>query len=167
MHAQFEPGLPGTGPLPVHMHQGRPTPWSEGFVIRVIPDEGNEWIANVQGGYGYAKKIIPWPEAKLIFAIANGGVYLLFPEEPDHWRFLDASGIDGHISLRHELAMITTYNDVIAIRPDGAIAWRRSLAVDGVEIKQIDLDKIIGRACLDPPDYWIDFAIRIADGSDG
>src|SRR5436190_23886434 len=103
MHAAFEPGLPGTGPLPIHLHQGRPTPWSEGVVIRVTPDCGDEWIANLQSGYGYATKIIYWELAKSIVVIVGGAIYLIFPDDPQRWRFIDDLGIDCQISHAHEL----------------------------------------------------------------
>lgn len=166
MRAQFEPGLPGTGPFPVHMHQGHPTPWSEGVVVRVFPDRAHEWIANLQGSHGYATKIVSWPRAGAIWVVINGGVYLLYAEEPARWRYYADLGIDCRVLNDHELALLTTYYDLIAIRPSGEIAWARSLAIDGVEIVEVRDGKIIGLACVDPPDDWKEFTLRISDGTD-
>lgn len=166
MRAIIEPGLPGTGPLPVHLHTGRPTPWSEGCVFRFEPDAGPAWIGNLQTGYGYATKIVPWEEAGAIVVIAKGATYFVRPDTPGTWQFIDLLGIDCVLAPSRDLAILATYNDVVAITANGLVNWRRSVAVDGVEVQRIEAGIIYGRAGIDPPDEWHPFAIQLTDGSD-
>ncbi len=134
MIATIEAGLPGTGPLPVHLHTGKPTSWSEGCVVRFTARSGDQWIGNLQTGYGYATKVMQWPEADAVIVIAKGAVYFVRPNHTDQWKFIDLLGIDCVIAPSRDLALISTYTDVVAISSDGSELWRRSVAVDGVEI---------------------------------
>ena len=164
MKATFVPGLPGTGSLPVHLHTGKPTPWSEGYVIRVQPDSGKEWIGNLQAGYGYATKIIEWSTANAIIVIAHGASYFVRPDHPDEWTYIDNSGIDCSIAPHGKIALLATYNDIIAISMNGSELWRHSVAVDGVEITRIVDGLIFGQACMDPPDMWVPFILDLNKG---
>lgn len=166
MHATIEPGLPGTGPLPVHLHTGHPTPWSEGTVVRFEPDDGASWIGNLQTGYGYATKIALWPAAGAVIVIAKGAAYFVRPSDPESWRFLGSVGIDCRLISDQRLAILTTYSDVIAIAQDGSESWSRRVAIDGVEILEMDNGLILGAAGIDPPDEWCPFALSLHDGSD-
>jgi hypothetical protein len=164
MTAIFEPGLPGTGPVPVHLHTGTPRPWSEGCVVRFQPDSVSDWIGNLQTGYGYATKIIAWAEARALIVIAKGASYFVRPDRPEDWRFLDLLGIDCVVAPSRSLALLSTYTDVVAISTDGSPKWRRTVAVDGVEIVRIEGGLVSGRAGIDPPDDWRPFSFRLADG---
>ena len=166
MIATLEAGLPGIGPLPVHLHTGKPTPWSEGCVVRVTPRSGHPWIGNLQTGYGYATTIVEWPEADAVIVIAKGAVYFVRPDQPDKWEFIDLLGIDCVITQSRDLALITTYTDVIAITSNGSEQWRRSVAVDGVVINDIRNGLIHGSAGIDPPDEWHTFVMQLATGID-
>lgn len=166
MIATIQPGLPGNGPLPVHLHTGRPTPWSEGCVVRFTPQIGDEWLGNLQTGYGYATKIVEWPEANAVVVIAKGAVYLVRPDHPGEWTFIDLMGIDCVIAPTRDLALISTYTDVVVVSTDGTERWRRSLAVDGVEITSVRNDLIHGNAGIDPPDEWHPFLLALQTGAD-
>ncbi len=166
MRATFEAGLPGTGPLPIHLHAGRPTPWSEGCVVRFNRGADNEWIGNLQTGYGYATKLIDWADADATIVIAKGAVYFVRPNVPDNWRYLDMLGIDCRMTNPGDIAILSTYTDVVALLPDGREKWRRSVAIDGVEIQSIRDGLVYGRAGIDPPDEWHPFTLDLQTGSD-
>lgn len=166
MIATLEAGLPGTGPLPVHLHTGKPTPWSEGCVVRFTPRAGDEWIGNLQSGYGYATKVTEWPEANAVVVIAKGATYFIRPDHPNDWIYIDLLGIDCIVAPTGELAVLSTYTDVVAISVDGAERWRRSIAIDGVEITKIESGLIHGSAGIDPPDEWHPFALQLETGND-
>jgi len=166
MIASIEPGLPGTGPLPVHLHTGRPTPWSEGCVVRFTLRSGDAWIGNLQTGYGYATKIAEWPEANAVVVIAKGAVYFVRPDQPNKWTFIDLLGTDCLIAPTRDLAFLTTYTDVVAVSVAGTERWRRSVAVDGVEITDIRNGLVHGYAGIDPPDQWHPFVLELATGMD-
>lgn len=166
MIATIESGLPGTGPLPVHFHTGRPTPWSEGCVVRFAPQSGDAWIGNLKTGYGYATKVVEWPEANVVVVIANGAVYLVRPDQPGEWVFIDLCGIDCVIAPTRDLTLISTYTDVVAVSTDGTERWRRSVALYGVEITSIRNGVVLGNAGIDPPDDWRPFVLALDSGID-
>jgi hypothetical protein len=166
MTATFEPGLSGTGPLPVHLHTGKPTPWSEGCVVRFLPESGQSWIANLQTGWGYARKIIAWDKADAFIVIANGASYFVCANQPERWRFHDLTGIDCVIAPAGQTAILTTHTDIVAISTDGSELWRRTVAVDGVEGLRIENGLIYGSAGVDPPDEWQPFLLRLSDGKE-
>lgn len=151
--------------MPVHLHAGHPTPWSEGIVVRIEPDEGPAWIANAQPGVGYARKLHFWHRANSLIMIARGAVYLVCPDPPSEWQFVDFTGIDCQLTPSESLAIISTYTDVIAIGLDWTIRWSLDLAIDGVELLDVRDDFILGRACIDPPDGWQPFTLKTLDGS--
>lgn len=166
MHATIEPGLPGTGPLPVHLHTGHPTPWSEGTVVRFEPDDGASWIGNLQSGDCGATKVEPWPAADAMVVIAKGAAYFVRPRDPENWRFVGSVGIDCRLTPDQRLAILTTYSDLIALAQDGSENWSRRVAIDGVEILEMDNGLILGAAAIDPLDEWYPFAVSLHDGLD-
>ena len=166
MTAKIEAGLPGIGPLPVHLHTGNPTPWSEGCVVRFTSKSGDEWIGNLQRGYGYATKLIEWPDANAFIVIAKGATYFVRPNEPTNWTYFDLLGIDCMMLPQHDIALLSTYTDVVAISNGGDEIWRRSVAIDGVEITKIENGLIHGTAGIDPPDEWHPFLLQVATGND-
>ncbi|QDT76600.1 hypothetical protein Mal35_00190 [Gimesia maris] len=166
MKATIEPGLPGTGPVPVHLHTGNPTSWTEGCVVRFRSDSGNEWIGNLQTGYGYATRIIEWNAANAIFVIARGAAYFIRPDHPESWICIDELGSDCNISPDEKIALLTTYTEIVAITMNGTELWRRDIAIDGVEVTQIEEALIYGRACMDPPDMWVPFILDLNTGLD-
>ncbi|WP_417379908.1 hypothetical protein [Gimesia sp.] len=166
MKATIEPGLPGTGPVPVHPHTGNPTPWTEGCVVRFRSDSGNEWIGNLQTGNGYATRIIEWNAAKAMFVIAGGAAYFIRPDQPESWICFDELGSDCILSPDEKIALLTTYTEIVAIAMNGTELWRRDIAIDGIEITQIEGGLIYGNACMDPPDLWVSFILDLKNGLD-
>ncbi|MCC9602267.1 hypothetical protein LOC67_17065 [Stieleria sp. JC731] len=166
MNATIEAGLPGTGPPPVHLHAGKPTPWSEGCVVRFTSRSGVGWVGNIQRGFGYATKLIEWLDAKAFIVIAKGAVYFVRPDDPNHWVCLDLLGIDCRVAPQHDVALVSTYTDVFAISKSGIELWRRTVAIDGVEITEIGNALVRGEAGIDPPDEWQPFVLDIATGND-
>ena len=107
-----------------------------------------------------------WGAARAIIVIAKGAAYFVRPDEPQQWKFIDSMGIDCLIVSDGDIALLTTYTDVVALAPDGSITWRRRVAVDGVEIERVDGNEIYGRAEMDPPGGWQPLHIKLSDGSD-
>jgi hypothetical protein len=123
-------------------------------------------MGNFQTGYGHATKVVAWPEANAVVVIAKGAVYLVRPDQPEEWTFIDLLGMDCVIAPTRDLALISTYTDVIAVSIDGKERWRRSVAVDGVEITGIRNGVVLGNAGIDPPDEWHAFLLALDSGID-
>jgi hypothetical protein len=166
MNAEFLPGLPGVGPEPVHCFMKDATPWSEGSVVKFSGLARPDWVANLQTGWGYASQIVEWPAASGAVVIAKGAVYLLRAETPNQWRFYDPYGIQCVLAPGGRNAVIATYHDLMQLDANGDVSWRRTLAVDGVEIHKVGDDVVCGRYCDDPPDRWLDFRLSRFDGRD-
>ena len=101
-----------------------------------------------------------------MLVIAKGASYFVQPQEPKTWRFLDLLGIDCVIAPSAQCAVLATYTDVVTIDRGGSPLWRRTVAVDGVEIEKIQNGLIYGRAGIDPPDEWHRFVLRLDDGTE-
>jgi len=101
-----------------------------------------------------------------VIVIAKGAVYFVRPDRADEWRFIDLLGIDCVIAPTRDLALISTYTDVVVVSPDGTELWRRSVAVDGVEITDVRDGLIYGNAGIDPADEWHPFVLDLATGAD-
>ena len=76
------PGLSGEGPAPKHFHLKRPTPWSEGFVVRFWNQDGSEWVGNFQGLQDWSTRVVLWPEADFIVVLAMDNFYLVDAGNP-------------------------------------------------------------------------------------
>src|SRR5688572_13177839 len=109
MVAELIPGLSGTGPEPIHLYHDRPTPWSEGVVVRFSGLSTLDVIANLQPGYGYASQIVKWRQANAFIIIASGAVYFVRPESPLDWRCHGTVGIECVIAPDGRNAIISTY----------------------------------------------------------
>jgi hypothetical protein len=101
-----------------------------------------------------------------LIVIANGASYFVRPDRPEEWRFIDLLGIDCVVVPSRDIALLSTYTDVVAISTDGCPKWRRTVAVDGVEIVRIETGLVHGRAGIDPPDGWRPFSLRLDDGKE-
>ncbi|MBX3449645.1 MAG: hypothetical protein KF777_08810 [Planctomycetaceae bacterium] len=166
MIATFAPGLPGTGSQPVHFHTGQPTPWREGCVIRFQLADGSARFGNLQRGHGYSTKIVEWLQANALIIFVEGATYFVRESSLEEWRFLDTLGIDCTVTPSGELALVTTCTDVVALNPDGSQRWRRELAIGGVIIESIDDGVVRGTLCMDPPEGWFSFSLRLDSGED-
>lgn len=166
MKVELLPGLPSSGPAAIHCFIEQPTPWSEGVVVKVTGLARPDWIANLQTGWGYASQIIEWPAASAAVVIVKGAVYLLRGEMPDQWRCYNSFGIECVLAPSGRSAVIATYENLLQLDVNGDVMWRRTIAVDGIEIQQVGDDVIRGRYCDDPPDRWLDFKVSCIDGRD-
>ncbi len=101
-----------------------------------------------------------------MIVIANGAAYFINLTKPDNWKFLDSNAIDCVLAPASELAILSTYTDVVAITTLGTELWRQPVAIDGVDIRRIENGIIHGEGDTDPPGKWGPFALRIVDGSD-
>ena len=64
--------------------------------------------------------------------------YFIRSNQPNNWKFIDLLGIDCVITPGSDVALVSTYTDVVAISTAGTELWRRSVAIDGVKITKIE-----------------------------
>ena len=159
------PGLPSTNANVVHLHRGHPTPHREGIIAQCNVTQDGYWIANAQPGCGYANEITFWGRANCYIWIVQGAVYLIRLDQAYSWRYYDDYGIICKITPDESNAILATYTDLICLDLVGYVVWRRSIAIDGIEIQSIDDAKIHCNICYDPPDGWMSCVLNRNDGS--
>lgn len=166
MRVILEPGLDGAGPSPMYLHRSdEPAAGQEACVFRILSDDAEPCLVNAQAGFGYATTATVWEAAGAVLLIAKGATYFLNPKAPQAWTFLADTGIECVISPAANIAVISSYDEVMAINPVGAVLWRRTVAIDGVVNLSVENGLVHGQACHDPPDDWAPFTLRLADGS--
>jgi hypothetical protein len=164
--AVIEEGLPPFGPAAVHLHDGSPTPWRQGLVVRFTPDSGESWVANAKPGYGYRTAVWPWLATQSFIVVAAGNAYLVRPDRPEEWVHLAHQAIGHLFDPNGPRVFIATYTDVLAFDARGASLWNRRVALDGVELATLHDGVLEGRAGVDPPDDWRPFRLRADNGAD-
>ncbi len=161
-------GLPGEGPLPRHYHLGHPTPWSEGYVVRVTDSRGASWVGNFQEGYSYYREVVPWPEARIFVVIAAGACYLVSAADPDKYNCYQTTVTGILFNEDRTQLFAADYSDLYAYDRTGAIIWKcESLGVDGVVLNGCTSGFITGSACYDPPEGWESFRVSETNGTAG
>lgn len=159
-----EPGLFGTGPRPVHLHSGSPTPYREGEVFRIIPEQADPWLANVQTGCDGFSIIQRWEKEKRAHLIVNGDCYLIHPEQPEDWKLIHQDVLEYRFLTPLNIALITNYSDLFAINSAGTQLWSNPIAFYGIEFTLIDDQFVKGFACYDASERWAPFTICLSDG---
>jgi hypothetical protein len=109
---------------------------------------------------------VEWLQATALIIFVEGATYFVRESSLEEWQFLDTLGIDCTVTPSGDLALVTTYTDVVALSPDGSEKWRRELAIDGVTIESIDDGVVHGTFCMDPPDGWLPFSLHLDSGKD-
>lgn len=174
MNVTFErlPGLPGTGPLPLHYYRDQPTPWREGFVIRFSNERGDTWVGNFQGGDGYYGGIEPeiesWPEASQFVLIVAGACYLVSTTEIGRCVCHQSTAAGLLFNESRSRLFVADCHDIYSYDRRGKVAWRRrELAADGIVLYRCIAGILEGEACQDPTeDVWRPFRISERDGAD-
>ena len=79
---------------------------------------------------------------------------------------LEMNGYFGHLYYDKDAFYIADANGIHCIYKNGKILWSNNgLAIDGVIIKEITDNKILGSGEWDPPGGWIDFSIAKSTGN--
>lgn len=116
------------------------------YTLRV---EALIWQSFVAVGYGYRFYLIPIDTPKSVVKHSLGGNLNYFS------RFHPADTI----------LLVLSGEKIVCVTMAGDISWEATVAVDGVEIREVKETVIVGQSCEDPPDIWSDFEISLSDGS--
>ena len=138
-------GLPAEGPFPTHFHQGHPTPWTEGFVVRFRNAGGNEWVGNFQEETLGRNEVVHWPEANALIVIAADNFYLIHSTNPGSYvsggPLCFASGLflnDDRTTL-----FVADLYKVVAYRRDRKPIWQATTEDLGMIIWMGERDGIV------------------------
>ena len=131
-------GLPAEGPEPKYFHEGHPTPWAEGFVVKFWNEDGTEWVGNFQSQWG-VRAVFDLPTSTVLVVIACGACYFVPKSEPNRYTFggraVSSTIVDEE---RNHLVLAHCGGNLAAYAPDGSSVWvREGLAVDGIDIRSI------------------------------
>jgi hypothetical protein len=157
-------GLPGTGH--VYQFHGRDQPtYSEGFVLRVIPDNGAPWIGNFQPGNGTFTGVFSYPLELIICVVVKGIGYLVAVNKPMEYEIVKSDPIrEVRSLLEKRIIVFADFTDLTAYGPQG-ILWRTSgLSWDGLKITEVTPDFIRGIAWDAPQQREVEFLVDVQTG---
>ena len=96
---------------------------------------------------------------------STGKLFLIKTNNPNLYVSHRESATGFVFSSDREILIVCDYCDLIAYRSDWSVAWHRvHLGMDGIEIEGVEGPYLLGRRCVDPPDRWKKFRVRVADG---
>jgi hypothetical protein len=158
-------GLPATGPPPEQFSAtGRGT-HREGLVVEVVPDSGDPWIGNFQGGIGGLADVFAEPGTHHLIVVAEGTAYVVDPETRTLVRTF-GGGLELVIEdlARHQLIFSNgLWFEAVG---GGGTRWRsRRVSWDGLRSVRIEDGAIRGEAFSPFDDDWHGFGIDLADGA--
>ena len=124
-------------------------------------------IGNFQMGHSYFTSTSEWPEAGRLIVIAKGALYLVSLRDPKRYVTGPSTVTSYCLSDERDLLAVADYCDLSVYEVAGRLRWRRrSLGIDGLEVTGVKGSTVRGRACIDPPEQWRSFAVRLSDGAD-
>ncbi len=102
-----------------------------------------------------------------MIAVGYGDLFYLFDRvEKRNIMKLKMDGYFGHLYFDIDCFYITDTSGLHRINKLGERLWHNAaLAVDGVIITDLGVDKIFGQAEIDPPGGWIDFVLDKENGA--
>lgn len=72
----------------------------------------------------------------------------------------------GHLYMTKDLLLAASTSQIFCFNPEGLQLWSsNTLGIDGVVIKEIGVESIIGEGNWDPPGGWQSFTINIKNGA--
>ena len=119
--------------------------WGTPFVVRVRPDEGQDWVAMLEaGGLGPMRGAFSTPSQHLLAVIVDGLGYLLDALSPDRPAQIILDQIQQVVPMTDPpLLLLVRFCDIAALGPAG-IAWKTPrLCVDGLEVKEAKAGGIV------------------------
>jgi hypothetical protein len=155
------PSLPAYGPMHISItHNGFPF-YSEGFVVRFYKDDGSDWVANFQPGWGTLDRVIEFNNSSNLLVIAFGTCYLMDPNDitPIEDFGLQYSKIFNASKGRLILQDVT---DFTIIEPDGTYWNTPRISWDGLKDVKVE-DNVVSGLAFTPVDTpeWVEFSYDI------
>lgn len=157
-------GLPPYGPRAEPFPSiGRAT-YSEGFVVRFFPTNGDPWVGNFAAGLSSLCTVETHPDGQRLVIISGGAGYIINPEnckevtEIGYW-------FTGLLRVGDMLIM-TSPIDLEAIGPEGR-RWRtKRISWDGLRnLALADDGRVItGEAWTFADEEWIAFEVDLGTG---
>jgi len=156
---------PARGPVREFARDGRVV---DGGVLIEVLAEPEGWaglVANAPESVSAAHTgIYSTPSPHVVCVVARGDAYFIDVGDPGQWWALDDSPVVAVRAATDEsLLIFATPRRVVAIGPDGGVAWRTPrLAVDGIQLGEVVAGKLTGVA--DPRDDAEKFVIDLRTG---
>jgi hypothetical protein len=123
-----------------------PISYSKGYVVQVVPQNGDEWIGNFKGiDKQYFSGVFVWPAATHICVIARGSAYVIQADNPDIYEELSiVPVIDAHSIVEQRIIVFCTFWEISAFGEKDRLWTTQNLARDGIEINKIENGFIYG-----------------------
>jgi hypothetical protein len=140
-----DPEFPGTGSwgrptfeFPRKDAPGQPfrSPWGAPLVIRVEPDQGEEWVGFFRaGGIGGLTGAFGCPSPNQVCVSTAGQAYLVNVENPSDYQPLSLTPVlKIHRVAGADLVLITSFISMLALDPDGPLWETDRLCLDDLDV---------------------------------
>jgi len=113
--------------------------WGAPTIVRVAPVNGPEWVGMyAAGGLGPYSGVFATPSPNVVCVVAGGLAYLTNVERPGDGTVIANDGVVQAMAAReHDLLLLATFVDFVAVGADGA-RWRsHRLIVDDLRMTRV------------------------------
>jgi hypothetical protein len=152
--------LPPYGPLPVPFTATGQGTHREGFVVRLVPDDGPPWVGNFQGGWGPLTRALRHPNGRSLVVIAAGQAYVI----DAHTKAMeDEFGADLHsiIEIQEPPSLVFVgLTDLKVLQAAGRWNTRR-LSWDGFDKVRAEGSRIVGEAWEPGDEVYFPFTVDL------
>ena len=159
-------GLPATGPMYIPVSEDGKPFYHEGFVVRLLPERHEPWVANFRSGLGSYYGTFEFADQRRVLVIAGGKAYLMDPERTAPL-FVFGGQIEG---VHHGESGVLVFDDqirILLLYPRSGLLWASSrISWDGFRIMRISGHSVVGESWRPFPtendsDEWSSFELDL------
>lgn len=150
--------LPSSGQMYIPVPGTGDECYSEKYAVRFYKDDGSDWVANFQSGYGELETVIEMADQALLLVVVYGLCYLMNPNSAEPL----ATFGGGYNQLLHSHdGKLILYGDngLTIFKQDGSYD-ELDLYFDGIRDVSIQNNILKGSTC-DYTDIWTPFEYNI------
>lgn len=120
----------------------------DGIIIKFEPHNGDNWVGMFAFGE-FAKNgfsgVFSMPDPNKLCVVSNGTGYIVDVKRPELWEEVKSIPIKNVISVSNQrIILFVDYTDIIAYGENG-VKWHvRDISLDGIKIKTINKQFLIG-----------------------
>lgn len=155
-------GLPGTGPMYLTVRSSNlyTSDYSEGFVVKFIKSNGEEWIANFNLGFTQFNAVFDLEHTNLLI-IAGGLTYVMNPEHEIPATTFNTN-YKGGFQVSNGCIILYDNSEITLFEKDGSFWISEQISLDGLRNISIKNNIVTGQYSDYSRDWeWFDFTLNI------
>lgn len=136
-----------------------------GASVRTQSADGIDWFGEFQRGNAGTSMACRGPTPGHLTVITDGAAYVVRIDEPEHYLAVAIRPVlEVHRIPSRDILVFVGYSDITAYGSDGQLWFAEGLALDGIGIRSIDSESVIGDASGDDVSPARPFAIDVDTG---